>query len=131
MQGSLEHRLAEGPLTSRTQLQVLHGIACGLRYLHERPQPVIHRDLASKNILLSHSGLQAKIADLGVAKTLTGLHTDHGTTMPGTELYMPPEARSGVAPHTSLDIFSFGVIMIETPLLARTQAVTIIAFCPK
>ena len=128
MEESLEHRLNREPLSSRTQLLVLRGIACGLRYLHERTQPIVHRDLASKNILLSNNASLIKIADLGVATTLTNLHSNHGTTMPGTELYMPPEVRSGVPPRPSLDMFSFGVIMIEAvigsppcplPLLAR------------
>lgn len=129
MDESLEHRIEKGPaLSSAQKLHVIKSIACGLRYLHELPCPVIHRDLASKNILLSRDAIQVKLGDLGVAKFLTELHTGQGTVMPGTELYMPPEVRSEMEPHPSLDIFSFGVIMIEIivgqlpaplPLLAR------------
>ena len=129
MDESLEHRIEQGPaMSSSRKLHVLKSIACGLRYLHELPCPIIHRDLASKNILLSRDAVQVKLGDLGVAKFLTELHTGRGTVMPGTELYMPPEARSEMLPHPSLDIFSFGVVMIETivgqlpsplPLLAR------------
>ena len=128
MEESLEHRLNRGPLSRHTQLLVLRGIACGLRYLHERTRPIVHRDLASKNILLSNNASLVKIGDLGVATALTNLHSTRGTVMPGTELYMPPEVRSGVPPRPSLDMFSFGVIMIEAivgrlpsplPLLAR------------
>ena len=113
MEESLEHRLNRGPLSRHTQLLVLRGIACGLRYLHEHTPPIVHRDLASKNILLSNNASLVKIGDLGVATALTNLHSTRGTVMPGTELYMPPEVRSGVPPRPSLDMFSFGVIMIE------------------
>ena len=44
---------------------VLHNVACGLAYLHERSPPVIHRDLSARNVLLN-SEMVAKIADLGV-----------------------------------------------------------------
>ena len=39
---------------------VLEDVASGLLYLHERQPPVIHRDLTSKNVLLT-SSLVAKI----------------------------------------------------------------------
>ncbi|XP_062517586.1 uncharacterized protein LOC134192844 [Corticium candelabrum] len=126
---SLQRRLeGTNPLSPMKKLHVLKGIACGLRYLHELPCPVIHRDLSSKNILLSDDARHVKIGDLGVAKVLSEMHCARGTVMPGTELYMPPETRSETLPHPSLDIFSFGVIMIETivnclpsplPLLTR------------
>ena len=46
---------------------ILHNVACGLAYLHERSPPIIHRDLSARNVLLN-SGMVAKIADLGVAR---------------------------------------------------------------
>ena len=39
----------------------------GLHYLHGRSPPIIHRDLSSNNVLLTPS-MNAKIADLGVAR---------------------------------------------------------------
>ena len=39
----------------------------GLNYLHSRKPPVVHRDLNSKNVLLTETGL-VKISDLGQAK---------------------------------------------------------------
>lgn len=39
-------------------------VAKGMQYLHGLPQPVIHRDLNSHNILLHDSG-QAVVADFG------------------------------------------------------------------
>ena len=115
MHQSLDHRLRDGaPLTHVARLYVLRSIVCGLRYMHELPDPVVHRDLSSKNILLSRDASHVKIADLGVAKALEDLQSMTGTVTPGTELYTPPEVRCGGATRPSLDIFSFGVIAIET-----------------
>ena len=44
-------------------------VAEGLAYLHQQNPPIVHRDLASKNILLTKEK-QAKIADVGLAKVL-------------------------------------------------------------
>ena len=124
MDESLQSRLKKTPrLSSEMQLHVLRSIVCGLRYLHEHPcGPIVHRDLASKNILLADEASRVKIADLGVAKALGDVRrAATGNIMPGTELYMPPEVRSSVAIHPSLDIFSYGVIIIET-LLAKSPS---------
>ena len=101
--------------------RVLHNVASGLAYLHERTPPIIHRDLSAKNVLLT-SELVGKIADLGVARIVPRMRA--ATTMtkaPGASVYMPPEA---IAPaesneqkskyDASIDIFSFGVVTIFT-----------------
>ena len=96
---------------------VLEDVASGLIYLHKRKPTVIHRDLTAKNVLLT-SSLQAKITDMGnsciidmspgqLARTLSQL--------PGTLVYMPPEALSDT--HRcgpSLDVFSFGHLTLYT-----------------
>ena len=94
---------------------VLENVASGLLYLHERNPPVIHRDLTSRNVLLT-SSLMAKITDMGnsciirpgqMARTLSKL--------PGTQVYMPPEAQDDTHRYgPSLDIFSFGHLALFT-----------------
>ena len=107
--------------TMGLKCRVLHNVACGLAYLHERSPPIIHRDLSAKNILLN-SRLVAKIADLGVARIVPRMRAAATMTKaPGASVYMPPEA---IAPaesnvqkskyDTSIDIFSFGVVIIFT-----------------
>ena len=96
-----------------TYHNVLCDVANGLHFLHQHSPPIIHRDLSANNVLLS-STRQAKISDLGVAKVLNP-SLDQMTTAPGTPVYMPPEALAGDTLYTiSVDVFSFGVLMLHT-----------------
>ena len=103
---------------------VLHNVACGLAYLHGRSQPIIHRDLSARNVLLS-SDMVAKIADLGVARMVGCARTAATMTKgPGALVYMPPEAffapagsnaqKSKYKYNSSIDVFSLGVVTIFT-----------------
>ena len=108
---SLQARNVEKPwLTVRHVIDIAMDIATGLCYLHNRPNPIMHRDLASKNILLSLSG-QAKIADLGVAKFTEQVQQSH-TRHPGTDYYMPLETLISDYNH-SIDVYALGVIILE------------------
>ena len=120
---SLEVRNLQRPrLAFRSVVDICLSVTSGLQYLHDRHDPIIHRDLASKNILLSHSGV-AKIADLGVAKVLNQSQSSAFTRQPGTELYMPPEVKiQGIAYDTKIDIYSFGVVMLEVSIGRRATA---------
>ena len=96
---------------------VLHDVASGLAYLHELSQPVIHRNLTAKNILLN-SEMVAKIGDLGVARIVSDANDSTVMTKaPGNSLYMPPEASENaeeVMYNASIDVFSLGVVTIFT-----------------
>lgn len=118
METSLHNLLESGtefPLSLKRG--ILLDVAKGLYYLHSRsPQAIIHRDLTATNVLLN-SSLVAKIADLGVARIvdLDQLKAKILTTAPGNVIYMPPEALTKVANYTtSLDVFSFGNILLFT-----------------
>ena len=96
---------------------VLEDVASGLLYLHDRPSPVIHRDLTSKNVLLT-SSLVAKITDMGNSRIVDmrgGQMARTLSKLPGTLVYMPPEARGDAHCYgPSLDIFSFGHLALYT-----------------
>ena len=103
------------PLTLKISLLV--DVVRGLLYLHTRNPPVVHRDLSARNILLT-SSLVAKVGDLGNARIVNlqpGQLARTLTRLPGTMVYMPPEAideRSVYGPR--LDIFSFGHLALFT-----------------
>ena len=103
-------------LSLSLKLSLLQDVSFGLVYLHEQKDPIVHRDLTARNILISDR-YQAKIADLGMAKIVdlqAQLAASH-TQVPGQQHYMPPEALKENASCTpKLDIFSFGHLALYT-----------------
>ena len=100
------------PLPYHIQVNICHDIALGLVYLHSNG--VIHRDLTGNNILMV-AGPRAKITDFGMSKLARGNARMTALTLcPGNLLYMSPEALDEAKSYTAkLDIFSFGVIVIQ------------------
>ena len=105
-------------VTFRDTVSIMLDVAKGLDYLHRLPKPIVHRDLACKNILLTATK-QAKIADFGFAKCFPGGKMD-ATVNPGTLASRAPEtfgkyacSRGRKNYGTEADIFSFGVVMLE------------------
>ena len=92
-------------------------VTSALRYMHELPTPIAHRDLTPKNILLSVD-LRAKVSDLGACKEVLKQHAPMTATLaPGNPKYMPPEALDGgryakYVP-TAVDVFSLGIVLLE------------------
>ncbi|ETO65900.1 TKL protein kinase [Phytophthora nicotianae P1976] len=83
--------------------------AQALTYLHSLDPTVLHRDLKSRNILLT-SELDAKVSDFGVARKYSFTSM---TAAVGTSLWMAPEVMLGDRYDASADIFSFGVALSE------------------
>ena len=107
-----------GVLPEEISCGILHDVALGLRYLHERFPPIIHRDLSANNVLLT-SNMNAKLSDLGVAKILNltpaRMTQMTQTKAPGTPCYMPPEALTAKPKYTTkIDVYSYGVLIIHT-----------------
>lgn len=119
LEGSLDELLESTPnIPLFTKVSILQDVARGLVYLHNQSPSVIHRDLSARNILIN-SDMNAKIADLGNAR-LADVHPNQvAQTMtpgiPGTPVYMPPEALDEVPKYgSSLDMFSFGHLSLFT-----------------
>eukprot|EP00884_Botryococcus_braunii_P007239 jgi/Botrbrau1/16516/Bobra.0275s0004.1 len=86
-------------------------IACGLAYLHTRG--IIHYDIKPGNILLDKLGSTAKISDVGLSKSLATLAGTASNTLRGTLEYMAPELIVGLRSTFAVDIYSFGVMLLE------------------
>ena len=101
-----------GALPREISYSVLHDVVLSLHYLHSQNPPIMHRDITAYNILLN-SKMTAKICDFGSARCLVPNSGSGLTQCPGIHIYMPPEAMfSDPKYNTSIDIFSYGVVMI-------------------
>ncbi|KAL6657914.1 hypothetical protein ACP70R_005694 [Stipagrostis hirtigluma subsp. patula] len=116
--GSLDNFLFDdskgNALNWEKQYNIIVGIAKGLLYLHEDSSTrIIHRDLKANNILLDDD-MEPKIADFGLARLLGEGHT-HTLTIKvvGTFGYMAPEYVMHGRVSPKVDIFSFGVLVLE------------------
>uniref|UniRef100_A0A453BYN3 non-specific serine/threonine protein kinase n=1 Tax=Aegilops tauschii subsp. strangulata TaxID=200361 RepID=A0A453BYN3_AEGTS len=93
--------------------QIALGVARGLAYLHDSCQDcIIHCDIKPENILLDAS-FAPKIADFGMAKLLGRDFSRVLTTVRGTAGYLAPEWISGVAVTTKIDVYSYGMVLLE------------------
>ena len=101
-------------------LSIMRDVAVGLNYLHCLPDPIIHRDVSSANVLLESKGdkkWKTKISDFGSAKAVNKAVT----RLPGAEPYTAPEAlaqhimskNSKKEQTTKMDVFSYGVLLCE------------------
>ncbi|KAH9537688.1 hypothetical protein CY35_16G066100 [Sphagnum magellanicum] len=100
-------------LTWPMRFNIILGVACGLRYLHENQPRIIHRDIKASNILLDKK-FCAKIADFGLAF----LFPDDKTHMSiieiaGTKGYIAPEYATRGQLTDKVDVYSFGVVALE------------------
>jgi serine/threonine-protein kinase len=109
--GTLEDRLAHGPLPPDETHRVAAGMAAGLAHLHSRG--LVHRDLKPANVLFDEEG-RVKLGDFGLARSTAGAGTltDAGTVL-GTAAYISPEQAAGEPAGPASDVYSFGVILFR------------------
>jgi serine/threonine-protein kinase TNNI3K len=93
----------------KEKVKIALHIAHALTYLHSLEPPVIHRDLKSRNILLSDE-LDAKLTDFGISRERVDQTMTAGV---GTSLWMAPEVMLGEKYDSKVDVFSFGVVLSE------------------
>lgn len=99
-----------GPLQARRCLQE---VASGLKYLHS--MDVVHRDIKSRNVLLSEGLAGAKLADFGLARAVQHTAQFTGAAFRGTAHYTAPEALvlSNPVYSCKTDVFAFAVLAWE------------------
>ena len=126
MTTSLHKKLREIELTNQQILSIAQDVALGLNYLHLfKPQPIIHRDVSSPNVLLKPctgpAGYEAKVADYGTAKVVQANSTSTGTVMPGNVAYAAPEAPIPDQHSPAMDVYSYSVLLMEMNLRSKPE----------
>ena len=105
----LEHR----PFNPVQITSISLDVARALNYLHlMQPDPIIHRDISSANVLLDPGPSniwRAKVSDYGSANFLQQLRTGS----PGNPTYAAPEANDPLQQSPKMDVYSYGVLVLE------------------
>ncbi|MED6173943.1 hypothetical protein PIB30_064457 [Stylosanthes scabra] len=115
--GSLFYNLANEmeakELNWSKRVKIIKGTAFALAYMHHHcTPPIVHRDVTTSNILLN-SELEAFVSDFGTARLLDTDSSNH-TLLVGTHGYLAPELAYTMNVTTKCDVFSFGVVALET-----------------
>ena len=88
-------------------------VAQGLNYLHLiQPDPFVHRDISSANVLLEElprGKWRAKLTDYGSVNVVRQLRTEN----PGSPAYAAPEASKPHLQSPKMDIYCFGTLILE------------------
>ena len=111
MATSLKKLMMEEKLQPPDIRPISKDVACALVYLHSLPEPIVHRDVRSANVLLNakKDGWQAKLGNFASANFLAEL----GTVGPGCVAYAAPEAGYPRQQGPKMDVYSFGVLLLE------------------
>ena len=113
MPTSLRKELQNEYMSPRLVISIGLDVARALNYLHlMQPDPIIHRDISSANVLLepiSSNKWRAKVSDYGSVNLLQQLQTE----CPGNPAYSAPEANKPRQQSPKMDIYSYGALLLE------------------
>ncbi|KAM0948085.1 putative protein kinase RLK-Pelle-LRR-XI-1 family [Dioscorea sansibarensis] len=94
------------------RVNVIHGVAHALAYLHNDCLPsIVHRDISINNVLLDDD-FKPKVSDFGTAKLMTH-DASSWTAVVGSYGYIAPELAYMTKFTDKCDVYSFGVVTLE------------------
>ena len=113
MPTSLRRELGKHSLLRSQVISIATDVVSALNYLHSfRPRPILHRDVSSANVLLEPSAgnnWKGKLSDYGSANLMDNISTSN----PGSPVYSAPEASTPSLHSAAMDIYSFGILLLE------------------
>ncbi|MBA0831360.1 hypothetical protein Goarm_015832, partial [Gossypium armourianum] len=102
-------------LSWKDRIRIALDVAIGLNYLHSFTNPPhVHKDLKTSNVLLD-GDFRAKITNFAMARSTEGQEGEFALTrhIVGTKGYMAPEYLENGLVSTKLDVYAFGVLLLE------------------
>lgn len=115
-------------VSPRWMARVLRELASALSYLHEKE--ILHRDIKPRNIIIDRAG-KAFLVDFGLAKHLLDVQVTSQSNIVGTPQYLSPERIEGQTLDGRSDLFSLGLVGLETLTGTRVIAASNPLTCMK
>ncbi|KAL9248405.1 hypothetical protein vseg_021730 [Gypsophila vaccaria] len=110
----------------QSRINIAQGIARGLLYLHEEcTTQIIHCDIKPQNVLVDEH-YNARISDFGLAKLLHLNQSQTNTAIRGTKGYVAPDWFRNKPISIKVDVYSFGVMLLEIVCCRRSVCMELI-----
>jgi len=124
--GNLNEYLLDGCnlITWKDRRRIARQIAQAMIYLHSFPDPILHCDMKSLNIIITKKG-DAKLCDFGTYQFASEPNRSTKSGPIGTYNWIAPEVLKNGDVSLKSDVFGFGIVMWElasrkSPFLKRT-----------
>jgi serine/threonine-protein kinase len=104
--GTLQDRLAGGPVPPRFAMRVCAEVAAALAAAHA--DGLVHRDIKPANVMVTTDG--AKVVDFGIAAAIGAAGAGDGELI-GTPAYVAPERLIDGTVQPASDVYALGVLL--------------------